>query len=50
MQTLKHLPRGKIQLATKFGLVINDASIIEYVGTVEYVRKACEASLQRLDV
>lgn len=47
---LKHLPRDKIQLATKFGAVIKDNSIVEIVGTAEYVRKACEASLQRLDV
>lgn len=47
---LKHLPRDKIQLATKFGAVTKDNSIVEIVGTAEYVRKACEASLQRLDV
>jgi aryl-alcohol dehydrogenase-like predicted oxidoreductase len=50
MQGLKHLPRDKIQLATKFGHVIKDDSIVGTIGTAEYVRKACEASLQRLDV
>lgn len=50
MQALKYLPRDKIQLATKFGAVIKDDLSVEINGTAEYVRKACEASLRRLDV
>lgn len=47
---LKHLPRDKVQLATKFGVMIKDDLSVEIIGTPEYVRKACEASLQHLDV
>jgi aryl-alcohol dehydrogenase-like predicted oxidoreductase len=50
MQGLKHLPRDKIQISTKFGAVIKDDFSVEIVGTAENVRKVCEASLQRLDV
>ncbi|GLJ47939.1 hypothetical protein SUGI_1012230 [Cryptomeria japonica] len=49
-KVLKYLPRDRIQLATKFGAVIKDDLSVEVVGTAEHVRKACEASLQRLDV
>lgn len=43
------LPREKVQLATKFGVVKVDGRIT-IDGTPEYVRKACEASLARLGV
>jgi aryl-alcohol dehydrogenase-like predicted oxidoreductase len=46
---LKNLPREKVQLATKFGAIAADGRI-DVVGTPEYVRKACEASLERLGV
>eukprot|EP01018_Ginkgo_biloba_P003922 Gb_35696 [translate_table: standard] len=49
-KALKYLPRDRVQIATKFGAVIKDDRSVEINGTAEYVRKACEASLQRLDV
>ncbi|KAK7285121.1 hypothetical protein RJT34_19881 [Clitoria ternatea] len=57
-QALKQLPREKIQLATKFGIVKIDSvgntktkSMNMHIkGTPEYVRSCCEASLKRLDV
>lgn len=43
--------RDKVVLATKFGFVRNaDASYVGVSGRPEYVRKACDASLQRLGV
>eukprot|EP00257_Ricinus_communis_P001713 XP_002512217.2 probable aldo-keto reductase 1 [Ricinus communis] len=51
-KALKQLPREKIQLATKFGIVINksDFGSASIDGRPEYVRACCEASLKRLDV
>jgi aryl-alcohol dehydrogenase-like predicted oxidoreductase len=40
--------RDKMVLATKFGNVRNDDGSREVRGDAEYVREACEASLQRL--
>uniref|UniRef100_A0A0D6QS75 NADP-dependent oxidoreductase domain-containing protein n=1 Tax=Araucaria cunninghamii TaxID=56994 RepID=A0A0D6QS75_ARACU len=48
-KALKCLPREKIQVATKFGVWFNNG-IPEIRGDAEYVRQACEASLQRLDM
>ncbi|XP_040999689.1 perakine reductase-like isoform X1 [Juglans microcarpa x Juglans regia] len=53
LQALKQLPREKIQLATKFGLVKLDwDGHGQYVarGSPVYVRACCEASLKRLEV
>ncbi|KAL3507824.1 hypothetical protein ACH5RR_033206 [Cinchona calisaya] len=60
-KALKHLPREKVQLATKFGISVLAESTktfgmwgwgdrIHITGTPEYVRKCCEASLKRLGV
>ncbi|KAA8536997.1 hypothetical protein F0562_029475 [Nyssa sinensis] len=49
-KALKQLPREKIQLATKFGVVKGDLSSVTVNGTPEYVRTCCEASLRRLGV
>ncbi|KAG8479095.1 hypothetical protein CXB51_028994 [Gossypium anomalum] len=50
-KALKQLPRKKVQLATKFGVVKMDpAAGIVINGTPEYVRASIEASLKRLDV
>lgn len=38
-----------MQLATKFGCTRGDGKVV-IVGTPEYVRKACDASLERLGV
>lgn len=48
-KALKGLPREKVQLATKFGNVVIDG-VFHVKGSAEYVRKACEDSLKRLDV
>ncbi|KAI4379011.1 hypothetical protein MLD38_016419 [Melastoma candidum] len=48
-QALKQLPREKIQLATKFG-ILKTTSGQQIRGDPEYVRSCCEASLKRLDV
>ena len=47
-QALKHLPREKIQLATKFGIVKMDLNNVEINGTTEYVRSCCGDSLKRI--
>ncbi|MBA0797010.1 hypothetical protein Gohar_007735 [Gossypium harknessii] len=49
-KALKHLPREKVQVATKFGVesMGPDGPVIN--GTPEFVRSSLEASLQRLDV
>ncbi|KAM7472698.1 hypothetical protein LguiA_010881 [Lonicera macranthoides] len=47
---LKHLPREKIQLATKFGIAKLEPTKMTIKGTPEYVRSCCEGSLKRLDV
>ncbi|XP_077245415.1 putative aldo-keto reductase 1 [Tasmannia lanceolata] len=49
-KALKQLPREKIQLATKFGIVKIEQNGLVVKGTPEYARACCEASLQRLDV
>lgn len=49
-QALKHLPREKVQIATKFGIAGFDVSGMLVKGTPDYVRACCEASLQRLAV
>ncbi|XP_004296582.1 PREDICTED: perakine reductase-like [Fragaria vesca subsp. vesca] len=49
-KALKQLPREKVQLATKCGLVRSDGFQFTANGTPEYVRACCEASLKRLDV
>ncbi|KAK1354551.1 NAD(P)-linked oxidoreductase superfamily protein [Heracleum sosnowskyi] len=41
--------RGKVELATKFGLSMKDGKI-DICGDPDYVRAACEASLSRLGV
>lgn len=42
--------RDKVMLATKFGQVRHPDGKMDIVGTPEYVRSACEASLKRLGV
>ncbi|KAM7488364.1 hypothetical protein LguiB_025848 [Lonicera macranthoides] len=49
-KALKHLPREQVQLATKFGITLTEPGQIGVKGTPEYVRKCCEASLNRLEV
>ncbi|KAM4075539.1 hypothetical protein ACB094_10G177100 [Castanea mollissima] len=49
-KALRQLPRDKIQLATKFGLLKMEADGMEVCGRPEYVRRCCEASLKRLGV
>ncbi|XP_044500622.1 probable aldo-keto reductase 1 isoform X1 [Mangifera indica] len=50
-KALKQLPREKVQLATKFGVVkFNRINLPTICGTPEYVRSCCEDSLKRLDV
>ncbi|CAL1396561.1 unnamed protein product [Linum trigynum] len=49
-EALKQLPREEIQLATKFGLYITEAGEYRVDGRPEYVRRCCEASLERLGV
>ncbi|ESW19183.1 hypothetical protein PHAVU_006G103300 [Phaseolus vulgaris] len=48
-KALKQLPREKIQIATKFGIMGRDSNV-QIKGSPEYVRSCCEASLKRLDV
>ncbi|XP_042493975.1 probable aldo-keto reductase 1 isoform X1 [Macadamia integrifolia] len=50
LEAFKQLPRDKVQLATKFGIVSATPSGMQIKCTPEYVRKCCEASLKRLDV
>jgi aryl-alcohol dehydrogenase-like predicted oxidoreductase len=52
-QALKQLPREKVQVATKFGVVKLEGDQYGRYGvrgTPEYVRQCCEASLKRLDI
>ncbi|TYH82376.1 hypothetical protein ES332_D02G055900v1 [Gossypium tomentosum] len=52
-KALKHLPREKIQVSTKFGVVKWESEghrLYAVKGTAERVRACCEASLKRLDV
>eukprot|EP00249_Psilotum_nudum_P003889 c17388_g1_i1 orf=505-1524(-) len=48
-KALKYLPREKVQLATKFGNVMEGGTMV-VKGDAAHVRKACEDSLKRLDV
>nr|XP_023881511.1 perakine reductase-like [Quercus suber]POE74147.1 perakine reductase [Quercus suber] len=51
-KALKQLPREKVQVATKFGVVKLEGDQYGHYGvrgTPEYVRQCCEASLKRLD-
>lgn len=48
-RALKGLPRDEVQLATKFAITTVDGKI-EVRGDAEYVRKACEDSLERLQL
>ncbi|KAM7476920.1 hypothetical protein LguiB_024163 [Lonicera macranthoides] len=49
-KALKHLPREKIQLATKFGVVKMEPTKVTVKATPEYARSCCEGSLKRLGV
>lgn len=51
-EAFKGLPRDKVVIATKFGIVRdpNNPQVRGINGKPEYVRKACEASLARLKV
>ncbi|XP_042416523.1 perakine reductase-like [Zingiber officinale] len=49
-KALKQLPREKIQVATKFGIVGFDEKGVAVNGKPEYVRACCEESLERLGV
>ncbi|WP_338552223.1 aldo/keto reductase [Paenibacillus sp. KS-LC4] len=40
--------RHSVQIATKFGLLRNKTQSLGYNGKAQYVKEACEASLQRL--
>ncbi|KAH9697338.1 putative aldo-keto reductase 2 [Citrus sinensis] len=48
-KALKRGYRGRVELATKFGIRYEDGQY-SYCGDPAYVRAACEASLKRLDV
>ena len=50
MQALRHIPREKVQLATKCGILSVGPYNMEVRGTPQYVRSCCEASLNRLGV
>ncbi|EEF49672.1 aldo/keto reductase, putative [Ricinus communis] len=49
-KALKQLPREKVQLATKFGIVKMPPPKMIVNGIPEYVRSSCEASLKRLGI
>ncbi|KAF3324373.1 aldo-keto reductase 1 [Carex littledalei] len=49
-KALKHLPREKVQVATKFGISRNAAGNFDICGKPDYVRVCCEASLKRLGI
>ncbi|KAG6535115.1 probable aldo-keto reductase 1 [Zingiber officinale] len=49
-KALKQLPREKIQVATKFGIVSHDQRGFVVNGKPEYVRACCEESIGRLGV
>ncbi|XP_059651060.1 perakine reductase-like [Cornus florida] len=49
-KALKHLPREKVQLATKFGVAKTEHNRFTVKGKPEYVRSCCEDSLRRLGV
>ncbi|MCO5559386.1 hypothetical protein L7F22_012985 [Adiantum nelumboides] len=47
-KAMRHFPRERIQLATKFGCDVENVRCIK--GSADHVRKSCEASLKRLDL
>ncbi|KAM5585081.1 hypothetical protein ABKV19_004466 [Rosa sericea] len=47
-KALKQLPREKVQLVSKFGIVSLGPPRVVVKGTPKYVRSCCEASLKRL--
>ncbi|XP_073109328.1 perakine reductase, partial [Elaeis guineensis] len=49
-KALKHLPREKVQIASKFGIAGFENGKLLIKGAPEYARKCCEGSLQRLGV
>ncbi|XVF31164.1 hypothetical protein REPUB_Repub16aG0122200 [Reevesia pubescens] len=49
-KALKHLPREKVQIATKFGIAKMDHTGVIVNGTPEFIRASIEGSLKRLDV
>ena len=49
-QAIKELPRDKIHIATKFGIVKMESNTVIVNGTPQSVRSCCEGSLQRLGV
>ena len=49
-RALGRLPRGQVQVATKFGIGQGAAGGLTVCGKPEYVRACCEASLLRLGV
>ncbi|PRQ41851.1 putative perakine reductase [Rosa chinensis] len=49
-KALKQLPRDKVQVATKFGIVNIKKPQVTLNSSPEYIRSCCEASLKRLDV
>ncbi|CAO2833004.1 unnamed protein product [Amaranthus hypochondriacus] len=49
-KALRHIPREKVQLATKCGIMSVGPKNMKVRGTPEYVRSCCEASLNRLGV
>ncbi|PIA45078.1 hypothetical protein AQUCO_01700549v1 [Aquilegia coerulea] len=49
-KALKRLPRDKVQLASKFGVVTRGPTANTICGKPEYVRRCCEESLRRLDI
>ncbi|KAK4587460.1 hypothetical protein RGQ29_024239 [Quercus rubra] len=49
-KALKQLPREKVQVATKFGIIRLEDGKYGVKGTPDYVRECCEASLKRLDI
>ena len=50
LKALKKLPREKVQLATKFGVILSEDTQVQVKGSPGYVRQCCEASLKRLGV
>ncbi|MAF48804.1 MAG: aldo/keto reductase [Rhodospirillales bacterium] len=42
--------RGEVVIASKFGFVRSEDGAMKFVGTPEYVRQACDASLSRLGI
>lgn len=49
-KALRRLPRERVQLATKFGIVKASSGGLSVNGSPEYVRGCCRASLKRLGV